>query len=888
MAEASRKIDRRLRPEHPVIFVSQGGVAELPPRTISLDNVGQKTFGLAALPPAWTLPFFSVSAELFQDYSVQQGRRTHRLTPWTKRISGVAKQIGIQPNDEILVRSSGRSEGMAERGKFYSASGVMHDLGAALRSCLEQLTRDTDLRNEEIPLLIQKRCSPMKTKGHLSNERLCYEESRDWMGQFEAAESDRASQFQINLRRWRNQVPVDLDAKLSCELSTHISEVLKTPAYWASQKQARVHFEWAWDGRTVYLVQADEEVGSHGHDPIEEHNCRHYQAVVFTPKVIKRVTAHAAVPFGKISNVLKYLKLGLPSVPLYILDDPKIIKELSCGNVPSGLRLDLAELVKGSLVIRTDIATDDLNARQLLPRTDEIREVDVALGWIIEQSKTLSNSGHNTAFIFHNFIPAQSAAFAYADPKLPFVQIVSLWGLPEGLYYNSHDQYMVDTLKADITLVSAASIPRFPVQERRHFKRFFVSTTEKGNWETLTLKAPFDWKGSLSAEDARQIAYESRRIATADDESVSIMWFIGVPKEIAPVSLIPWYHEPYDLTLRQPSLTTRTKTPFDKCFVIRSTQDVEQLKSGFDVTTPQNRIRIQPSEERLLRDKNTLRKIGELAKDKGATIVLEGATLSHAYYQLLGTGAHVEVVHPFIGFEERHEFNKLVRDRVPELIRERGERVTIARLNEEAIIRALRQKLVEEAYEVLDAKDLESVLVELADLREVVDSLIQHLKASSLDVADQQVEKRNKLGSFNEGIVLLETESLPPTLSPPKDQPHLEGLQTSGIDSKTIDETEFRRRSDWVERRPDRRIAPGKIELRVSVSVPITKSDWSANTAEELVSGPNAKTITGYVKGARNGSQWNYEISVSIDDAQPDLFGSALPPIQSSPKQQPS
>jgi predicted house-cleaning noncanonical NTP pyrophosphatase (MazG superfamily) len=885
MAEASRRVDRRLLPDRSVIFVSQSGVVELPPGAISLDNVGQKAFGLAALPPAWTLPFFSVSAALFRDYSAQPRSRDSLLTRWIKSLRGAAEQTGIQAADEVLVRSSGRSEGIAERGKFYSEPGVMQNIGVVLRSCLEQLARDTDLRNEDIPLLIQKRCSPLKAKGHLSNERLCYEESRDWMGQFEAAESDRSSPFQINLRRWRNHVPANLDDMLSCDLSTHISEVLKGPADWASQKQARVHYEWAWNGRTVYLVLADEDVGSQGHDPVEEHNSRHYHAIAFTPEVVKRVTADAAAPFGKIRNVLKYLKLGLPSVPIYILDDQHIIEELSSGKVRPGLLSDLAKLVMGSLVIRTDIATDDLDARQLLPRTDEIREASVAVEWIIEQSKILSHSGHNSAFIFHNFIPAQSAAFAYADPKLPFVQIVSLWGLPEGLYYNSHDQYMVDTLKADISSVSAATVPRFPIQERRHFKRFYVSATEKGSWETLTLRAPFDWKGSLSPEDARQIAYESRRIATADNEAVSIMWFVGVPKEIAPVSVIPWYHEPYDVTQKQPSLTTRTKTPFDRCFVIKSTQDVELLKSGFEVTTRQNRIRIQPSEEKLLRDKNTLRNIGEIAKAKGATIVLEGATLSHAYYQLLRTGAHVEVVHPFIGFEERHEFNKLVRDRVPEQIRERGERVTIARLNEEAIIRALRQKLVEEAYEVLDAKDLESVLVEIADIREVVDSLIRHLKASDSDVADQQVEKRDKLGGFDQGIVLLETESLPPTLNLPKEQPHLAGLQSDEIVPKTIDETEFRRLSDWIEKRPDRRIAPEKIELRVNVSVPVTKGDWSANTGVEVIHGANGKTITGYVKGSRNGSQWNFEVSVSIDDAEPDLFGGSLLPVQPSPKQ---
>ena len=157
--------------------------------------------------------------------------------------------------------------------------------------------------------------------------------------------------------------------------------------------------------------------------------------------------------------------------------------------------------------------------------------------------------------------------------------------------------------------------------------------------------------------------------------------------------------------------------------------------------------------------------------------MLEGAILSHAYYQLLETGAHVEVVHPLSGSRNVRSSISWCEIEVPEIIRERGERVTVDQLNEEAVIRALRQKLVEEAYEVLDAKDLESVLAELADVREVVDSLIQHLKASDRDVSEQQVEKRNKLGGFTEGVVLVKTETLPPTSSSQKEQPRLEALQ---------------------------------------------------------------------------------------------------------------
>src|SRR5205814_1683628 len=102
--------------------------------------------------------------------------------------------------------------------------------------------------------------------------------------------------------------------------------------------------------------------------------------------------------------------------------------------------------------------------------------------------------------------------------KSPFVQIESLWGLPEGLYYNSHDQFMVDTLKQDIASVPKGEVARFPVREKRNFKRFFVSTTPSGKWQTLALRQPFDWQRSLSEDECQQIAYDSRRIAASENQ----------------------------------------------------------------------------------------------------------------------------------------------------------------------------------------------------------------------------------------------------------------------------------------------------------------------------------------------------------------------------------
>ncbi|MDB6066846.1 MAG: hypothetical protein JWR26_3054 [Pedosphaera sp.] len=868
------KIVRQLRPANALTFVSESTVSEIEAGEISCETVGQKTFGLLALPRAWTLPFFAISAKLHSQYASNPESRKRLLTDWSLLLGDAAAKVGINAKDEILVRSSGRAEGIAKRGGFHSSRGVMDNIQMTLADCLDKLVTDEDLKGEHIPLLVQKACKPERAKGHLSNERRCYIEKRDWMGEIESANSESSHNFKINIRKWREDLPENQNEALSSSLSLHISEVLKNAAKWAYRQNVRVHFEWVWDGRFVYLVQADEEVSWDGHDPVTEHRTRKYEAFAFSPQCLKTVNAQHAKRFGKIANAFMYSRLKLPTAPLYILDDPKILSQISNGHIPATLQADIAELVKRSLIIRTDVATSNLREKQLLPRTDGVRDTATAFEWLIAESKLLLSLKHESAFIFHNFIPARSAAFAYAAPNEPVVQIESLWGLPEGLYYNSHDQFVVNTGKVEIDFISPDDIDSFSVREILNFKHFFVSATPSGKWETLSLKAPFDWKRSLSHKECKMIAYESRRIANASNRPVSIMWFVGVPSGVANKPAIPWYHEEIDITKDRSSMATRKKTPFDKCFLIQSLNDVHNLENGMQTSAPGDRIRIQPLEEKLLRDKDTLKKIGLLAKAKEAVIVLEGAVLSHAYYQLLSTGAIVEVVNPFIGFEEKHEFNKLVRDNVPEIIRQRGESVKTALLDKESLVIALREKLIEEAYELLDAKDEQSVIEELADVKEVIDCLIQKLNVTVADVDTAQIKKRHDRGGFSQGVVLVETQSLPPTSKTlVNKESHLKGFQPGGDPAKVINETDIQRRSESQEKRTDRRVATGKVEIKASISIPVTRrTAWTTETVEERVEDVGERTVRGRVKGIRKGSQWHFEVSVLIDDAQLELL----------------
>ncbi|MFQ8582757.1 MAG: nucleoside triphosphate pyrophosphohydrolase [Holdemania massiliensis] len=69
--------------------------------------------------------------------------------------------------------------------------------------------------------------------------------------------------------------------------------------------------------------------------------------------------------------------------------------------------------------------------------------------------------------------------------------------------------------------------------------------------------------------------------------------------------------------------------------------------------------------------------------------------------------------------------NKLVRDRIPDIIRTEHRHCQTRTLTSSAYCTALKAKLVEEAMEVQNAEDRKA-LTETGDLSEVVDAVIRH------------------------------------------------------------------------------------------------------------------------------------------------------------------
>jgi predicted house-cleaning noncanonical NTP pyrophosphatase (MazG superfamily) len=92
--------------------------------------------------------------------------------------------------------------------------------------------------------------------------------------------------------------------------------------------------------------------------------------------------------------------------------------------------------------------------------------------------------------------------------------------------------------------------------------------------------------------------------------------------------------------------------------------------------------------------------------------------------------------------------HKLWRDNLPAMMEKRGSVIYIKQLDDQEFDHELRLKLLEEADEVKAAQSDKMLIEELADLYEVIDSLLALHKIDKKEVLRVQERKRNERGGF--------------------------------------------------------------------------------------------------------------------------------------------
>ena len=99
-------------------------------------------------------------------------------------------------------------------------------------------------------------------------------------------------------------------------------------------------------------------------------------------------------------------------------------------------------------------------------------------------------------------------------------------------------------------------------------------------------------------------------------------------------------------------------------------------------------------------------------------------------------------------------YNKLVRDKIPQLIEESGRSYTSRRLSEQEYFDSLIDKVIEEIEEFRNSVNEE----EIADVYEALDCLVQLKEYEPMHIDYLKLIRREARGSFKDRILLIDVE----------------------------------------------------------------------------------------------------------------------------------
>lgn len=101
----------------------------------------------------------------------------------------------------------------------------------------------------------------------------------------------------------------------------------------------------------------------------------------------------------------------------------------------------------------------------------------------------------------------------------------------------------------------------------------------------------------------------------------------------------------------------------------------------------------------------------------------------------------------------KHIYNKLIRDRIPEIIENDHKTCATRILNDEEYLKCLKSKLLEECNEVINAEG-EDIKKEIADVLEVLEALENTLHIDQQEIMSIKEKKAHNNCAFDKKIYL--------------------------------------------------------------------------------------------------------------------------------------
>jgi len=103
-------------------------------------------------------------------------------------------------------------------------------------------------------------------------------------------------------------------------------------------------------------------------------------------------------------------------------------------------------------------------------------------------------------------------------------------------------------------------------------------------------------------------------------------------------------------------------------------------------------------------------------------------------------------------------YNKLIRDRILEIIEAAGEKPYWRVLGKKEYTKEIKKKILEEAKELTGAKNKEEIINEIVDIQKLIDALSSELGLTKSEIQKQQKIKNKKRGGFKKKLFLIKTE----------------------------------------------------------------------------------------------------------------------------------
>ncbi len=97
----------------------------------------------------------------------------------------------------------------------------------------------------------------------------------------------------------------------------------------------------------------------------------------------------------------------------------------------------------------------------------------------------------------------------------------------------------------------------------------------------------------------------------------------------------------------------------------------------------------------------------------------------------------------------KYQFNKLIRNNLPDRMKKEGVSVNSETLSADAYIKRLKNKIIEEANEVAASVTVEELEIELADVMEVIHALAEASGLEMSAIENARLKKRQENGYFH-------------------------------------------------------------------------------------------------------------------------------------------